>query len=166
MDRDGWNRRVIAERGGDPRWSPDSKYLAFADRDGWVTLVSVNTSADPVRLSPGGVVGWSPTGDAVLIQDMWSLRQVSLATHETTEAIDLAGHVPAETRWFRLSPEGGKVILTVSGAQNRAAEALFVMNVDGTGLQKLVEFSTGVAGAEWSPDGRYIALVNGRTAIS
>ena len=166
IDRDGWNRRVIAERGGDPRWSPDSKYLAFADRDGWVTVASLNTSADPVRLSPGGVAGWSQEGDAILIWHMWSLRQVSLATHEAVDIVELAGHVPAGTGWMSLSPDREQVVLTVSDSQKQASEALFVMNIDGTGLQKLVQFSTGIVGVDWSPEGRYIAFVDGRTGIS
>jgi Tol biopolymer transport system component len=165
-DRDGWNRRVIAERGAYPKWSPDGEYLTFSDRDGWVTLVSVNTSADPVRLAPGGVVGWSPEGDAILMWETWSLRRVSLATHEAVDIIDLAGHVPAGTGWVRLSPDREQIVFTVSNPQKQAPEALFVMNIDGTGLQKLVQFSTGIVGAEWSPDGRYIALVDGRTGIS
>ena len=166
IDRDGWNRRVIAERGGSPQWSPDGKYLTFVDREGWVTLVSVNTNADPVRLSPGGVAGWPPRGDAVLIWDKWSLEEVSLATYETIDRVDLAGHVPAGTGWVRLSPDREQIMLTVSDPRKQAPEALFVMNIDGTGLQKLVQFSTGIVGAEWSPDGRYIALIDGRTGIS
>jgi Tol biopolymer transport system component len=166
IDRDGWNRRVITERGSDPEWSPDGQYLAFTDGDGWVNLAAVNTSAKPVRLSPGGVASWSPEGDAVLIWDMSSLRRVSLATHEAVEIIDLAGRVPAATGWVGLSPDHMQMIFSVLGPRNQDPGALFVVDIDGTNLQKLVQFSTGIVGAEWSPDGRYIALVDGRTAIS
>jgi len=166
IDRDGSNRRVVADRGGSPQWSPDGKYLTFVDRDGWVTLVSVNTSADRVRLTPGGVAGWSPRGDAIVVWDMWFLRQVSLATRETIDRVDLADHLPAGVAGLRLSPDGGQVALVASDPQKQAP-ALFAMDIDGEGLQKLVEFSTGIPwGPEWSPDGRYIAFVDGRTGIS
>jgi Tol biopolymer transport system component len=172
IDRDGWNRRVIAEGASDPKWSPDGKYLAFVDSSGWLTLAAVDTGADPVRLALGGIASWwSPEGDAILIRQASSLSLVSLATHRRLEAIDLAGRVPAGVGGFSVSADGERVVLTVSDPQNQIPEALFVMNIDGTGLQKLVELSTGPSvgitwGPEWSPDGLYIAFVVGRTAVS
>ena len=170
IDRDGWNRRVIAERGSDPEWSPDGKYLAFVGPGGWVTVAEVSTSAEPVPLAPGGVLGWSPAGDTILIWHKPSLSLVSLATHQAIETIDVTGDVLL-TGQVRLSPDGQRV--TFAGCEPSPPSPcpypgdLFVANADGTGLEKLVRPSTGIPwGPEWSPDGRYIAFVDGRTQIS
>jgi Tol biopolymer transport system component len=170
IDRNGGNRRVIAEHGTDPKWSPDGKYLAFADSNGWATVAAVATSADPVPLPPGRVLKWSPQQDAILIWHEGSLSLVSLATHKAIETIDVTGDV-LPTGQVSLSPDGQRV--TFAGCEPSPPAPcpypgdLFVANADGTGLEKLVRPSTGIPwGPEWSPDGRYIAFVDGRTQIS
>jgi len=170
IDRDGGNRRVIAEHGTDPKWSPDGKYLAFADSTGWATVAEVATSADPVRLAPGRVLRWSPEEDAILLWYKGSLSLVSLATHEAIETIDVTGDV-LPTGQVSLSPDGQRVTFAGCEPSPPAPCAypgdLFVANADGTGLEKLVRPSTGIPwGPEWSPDGRYIAFVDGPTQIS
>jgi len=170
IHRDGWNRTVIADRGSRPEWSPDGKYLAFVNPSGWLAVAELATSADPVPLAPGRVLRWSPEQDAILIWHRGSLGLLSLATHEVIETIDVTGDV-LPTGQVSLSPDGQRV--TFAGCEpNPPAPCpypgdLFVANADGTGVEKLVEPSTGIPwGPEWSPDGRYIAFVDGMTQIS
>lgn len=169
IDRDGGNRRVIAEHGSDPQWSPDGKYLVFRDASGSVNVVQVATSADPVPLAPGfGFIRWSPEGNAIFVWRESSIRLVSLATHETIETIDLPGDF-LRTGRVSLSPDGQRVafIGREPGLSGPYPGDLFIVNADGTGLEKLVQTSTGIPwGPEWSPDGRYIAFVDGMTQIS
>jgi len=167
IDRDGENRRVVAERGSHPQWSPDGKYVAFSTGGvgiGWdIAVAPADGSEEYVRLVPGRTFRWSPKGDAILARNVGPhLRLVSLATHEAHDLADDIRPVRPSSG-FSFSPDGEQLTFIGSDPypQEEAHNALYVMNIDGTGLQKLVKPSTAVGwGFEWSPDGRYIAFVD------
>jgi Tol biopolymer transport system component len=167
IDRDGENRRVVAERGSHPQWSPDGKYVAFSTGGvgiGWdIAVAPADGSEEYVRLVPGRTFRWSPKGDAILARNVGPhLRLVSLATHEAHDLVDDIRPV-LPSSGFSFSPDGEQLTFIGSDPypQEEAHNALYVMNIDGTGLQKLVKPSTAVGwGFEWSPDGRYIAFVD------
>ena len=164
IDHDGGNRRVVAEPASLPAWSPDGENIAFSLGRGpgaWTAVAPANGSQEYVRVAPGQLFRWSPKGDAILV---WhggnsgsSLRLVNLSTHE---AIDLAGDVLPSVG-LSFSPDGERLVFIGSDAQEEPFDALYVVNADGTGLQKLAGPSTAIgASVEWSPDGRYIAFVD------
>ena len=158
IDRDGGNRRVIAERGSHPRWSPDGKHIAFILGSGGMAIAPADGSRDHTIVASGNIFNWSPEGDAVLVWRVSSLSVVSLATRE---AVELAGNVLPGTG-LSFSPDGERVAFEGSDPHEEDyRNVLFVVNSDGTGLQKLVRPSTAIgAHLEWSPDGRYIAFVD------
>jgi Tol biopolymer transport system component len=61
-----------------------------------------------------------------------------------------------------LTRDGEQLVFIGSDPQEEAYSALYVANIDGTGVQKLARPSrvVGVVGGGWSPDGRYIALLD------
>lgn len=167
IDRDGENRRVVAERGSHPQWSPDGKYVAFSTGGvgiGWdIAVAPADGSQEYVRLVPGRTFRWSPRGDAILAWNVGPhLRLVSLATHEAHDlADDIRPVRPGSGLSF--SPDGEQLTFIGSDPypQEEAYNALYVMNTDGTGVQKLARPSRAIGwGVEWSPDGRYIAFVD------
>jgi Tol biopolymer transport system component len=167
MDRDGGNRRVVPERSSHPEWSPDGEYVAFSVKEmagGWSLAVApADGSEEYARLALGQVFRWSPKGDAILVSNVGPhLRLVSLATHE---AHDLADDIRPVQPWggMSFSPDGEQLTFIGSDPypQEEAHNALYVMNIDGTGVQKLVRPSRAIgSGVDWSPDGRYIAFVD------
>jgi len=165
MDRDGGNRRVVPERSSHPQWSPDGEYVAFSVKEmagGWSLAVApADGSQEYARLALGQVFRWSPKGDAILVSNVGPhLRLVSLATHEAHDlADDVRPVLPSSG--FSFSPDGEQLIFIGSDPQEEAYNALYVMNIDGTGVQKLARPSRAIGwGADWSPDGRYIAFVD------
>jgi Tol biopolymer transport system component len=65
----------------------------------------------------------------------------------------------------RISPDGQRVLYEVraadlSGDKGSYVTSIYVANVDGTGDRELTRGQHSAAGAEWSPDGRWIAFVS------
>ncbi|MEE8148400.1 MAG: hypothetical protein V3T24_12400 [Longimicrobiales bacterium] len=60
----------------------------------------------------------------------------------------------------RVSADGSRVAFASPGDDPRGRWALFVMNADGSGEERLTPFSDNVPGS-WSPDGGWIAFTSG-----
>ena len=61
----------------------------------------------------------------------------------------------------QLSPDGNTVafmLATTNWAANQRVPSLWRINIDGTGLRRLVD-EAGASGARWSPDGTNVAFV-------
>ena len=63
----------------------------------------------------------------------------------------------------RVSADGSRVAFASTGDDPLGRWALFVMNADGSGEERLTPFSDNVPGS-WSPDGGWIAFTSGRYA--
>jgi TolB protein len=105
--------------------------------------------------SPGDKTraSWYPDGKALLVSSQrGTLAKVDLATGaEEPLRLPMQGTYDAA-----LSPDGSKIAFSMSPAQARDNNEVFVVGADGTGLRKL----TRIAGLQdepaWSADGRWI----------
>lgn len=74
----------------------------------------------------------------------------------------LAGGWRAELRGPQFSPDGRRLVFERSNswlARPRGGSALFVVNIDGTGLRQITPWRLGAGdGADWSPDGRRVVF--------
>jgi TolB protein len=144
-------------------WSSDSGHIFTIKADG--TGLSQITTGDGAEFTPD----WSPDGTHIAVSaigdggsppGIFILDPLTGAVRPVT-ANPYPGHQDKEPDY---SPDGTRIVfvrdrqLTEAGAANDQS-ALFVVNVDGTGLHRLTRWGGGLTGTpSWSPDGTTIVF--------
>ncbi len=177
-------RQVTDVRVENPDWSPDGTLIAFDDgavidhidwsldsghiytvkADG--TDVSQITTGDGAEFAPD----WSPDGTHLAVSaigqngsppGIFILDPVTGAMRPVT-ANPYPGHQDKEPEY---APDGTRITfvrdrrLVEAGASGGNLSALFVVNVDGSRLQRLTPWRKGLTGTpSWSPDGTTIVF--------
>jgi dipeptidyl aminopeptidase/acylaminoacyl peptidase len=153
----------LAKLAGNPMWlgvwSPDGAYLAVTsaplgtvallDADGNPVVGPKSVAAPPAWSPDSRQLAWS-TGDGLMVAGL-DLEPVQLLTMDET------------VRWPAWSPDGTRLAFVQrpcpecdAGGRPRPPGTIWVVGADGTDLQPLLTETTD--SAEWTPDGRYLAL--------
>lgn len=151
-----------------PIWSPDGTTIAFdaaAGKGVNIFTLSQGTHPAPLPLSVGAFNGdpaysadgtqisfdqdtgpSAPTVHGIFIAnaDGSNPRRVTTGIR-TTQAFD------TQSQW---SPDGKRLVFM--SVKNGKQAAIFVVNIDGTGLKRLTPWSLDAGNPDWSPDGRQI----------
>lgn len=183
---DGSDLRQLADVHAEyPAWSPDGSRVAFDDgsiiafRDwtgaqGHIYILNADgtgltqvTSGEGAEFTPA----WSPDGTHVAFTargqggSLPGIFTLDLATGamQPVTANPYAGYLDKEPGY---SPDGTRIVFVrdrqlIEAGGSRDEEALFVVNVDGTGLRRLTSWDTAVGTASWSPDGSTIVFRRG-----
>jgi TolB protein len=113
--------------------------------------------------SPGDKTraSWYPDGQALLVSSQrGTLAKVDVATGaEEPLALPMQGTYDAA-----LSPDGSKIAFSMSPAQARDNNEVFVVGADGEGLRKLTRMMGLQDEPAWSPDGRFVYFHAGQGA--
>ena len=154
-----------------PSWSPDGATIAFdAAAGNGVNIFTVSPGTHPAQLPLGvgafnGDPAYSPDGTHISFdQDTGpsapKVHGIFIANADGSNARRVTTGIPTsdaydtESQW---SPNGMQLAFT--RVKNSKQAAVFVVNLDGTGLTRLTPWRLDAASPDWSPDGSKI-LVN------
>ena len=164
-----------------PDWSPDGSMIAFddgtvidhpdwSDESGHIYTMTAD-GADVVQITGGNgaefAPDWSPDGSRLAVTAIVGggtpagifIVDPASGDMQRVTTNPFAGYLDKEPDY---SPDGAQIVfvrdreLRDAGAP-RDRSALFVVNVDGTGLRRLTSWDKGLAGTpSWSPDGTMV----------
>jgi Tol biopolymer transport system component len=165
---------------GSPHWSPDGSEVAILSAAGMpcctVSAVIVNPDTGGYRVLPmqepdtlfTSCVVWSADGSRLAcegqgqsdpsLNGIYTIRASDGGDLERVTSIPGGDDIPID-----YSPDGKQIVFSRSnpvGSQPCAAKnsALFVVNVDGTGLRQITPGGFCDDDGSWSPDGKEIAF--------
>ncbi len=153
---------------GAPSWSPDGTQIVFqsgrlnqpatsSQQELFVMNVDGSGVQQLTSSGPNFCPSWSPDGSAVAFHSTRDgneeLYVKDLSSGEERKVTDNPSHDTCPS-W---SPDGGQLAFTSRLDQTNARAALFVVNVDGSGLKQITD-PLGETSSAWSPDGKQIAF--------
>ncbi|MEQ8674244.1 MAG: PKD domain-containing protein [Aggregatilineales bacterium] len=146
----------------DPVWSPDGRYLAFeTSRDGnWELYLFDLITGQEIRLTEDDYSDinafWSPDSERLLFQSdrsgQWQIYELNISTLETTLMSDGEG----EDHDAAYSSNGDYIVFR-SFRDEGNHSVVYIMNNDGTGLERVSDPNANAMNHTWSPDDSVIA---------
>lgn len=172
---DGTNRGVLTNSPdllkGWPTWSPDGAEIVFATHEGIGTLHLMDADGGNLTVLKKDYTSstrpaWSPDGEKIAYGGSLFIMIFDIRTGKV-EAVRMPVHGLSGSRIHDVawSPDGHQLAFAakiIDQAGNSQARDVYVMNVDGTGLQQLTEHRAEDDAPAWSPDGQKIAFVSYR----
>jgi Tol biopolymer transport system component len=158
-----------------PEWSPDGSRIAFDSEadDGHLHIFVVNadgtgltqiTSGDGDEIAPN----WSPDGTRLAVETQRSSSEptgIAIVDADTGDIRMITenpfGGDDAEPTW---SPNGARIAFARSRGGQQFPSALFIVNVDAGGLQRLTPHGVSAYRPNWSPDGTRIIFNSNDTS--
>lgn len=146
---DDWHVFVVDDDGGDPlqltrgKDGIESMPMLSADGSTLVYAKALSTPNGPAPFGGGGIFASDADGS--------NERPVALVPKGVTPEFPEG----AADEWPDISPDGQRVVFNRSFTDEGG---LFVVNLDGTGLRRLVDADLQAEHPRWSPDGRSIVF--------
>lgn len=148
--------------GGNPRWSPDSKWLSYATPEG---IRLYNLENGETRVIPnllGGAAMWAPDSKTILLRDV-VIRNDQFVTqlflydlaNETT--VNISPDERYENTLAVWSPDGTSIAVVRRDLSIPRGDQVWLMNADGSNTRQLTNDTDALHGTlDWSQDGKYL----------
>ena len=157
----------------EPAWSPDGSKVAFwSNRDGGKEIYVMDADGSNVRRLTNNLAddvnpNWSPDGSRILFEsERDGNREIYVMDADGGNQIRLTRNnaVDSTAAW---SPEGNLIAFAsnrdTGPPYNPYNMDIYVMNADGSNVKRIVDDPEYDVGPQWSPDGRKIVFMTGRT---
>ena len=168
MDANGANPLRLINDSGDvnPSWSPDGSKIAFQRHTGlfprdqlWIVNVDGTSPTLVIDSLVVHEISWTPM-DNFIGADGLGIVQFNTDGTGQTRILSLA---PGTVHGLhpRMSPDGARIVFQWGGPTASESE-IYVVNGDGTNLQRLTNVSGEKGHPVWSSDGTKIAFTSGQ----
>ena len=170
----------------EPDWSPDGRTISFdsdrIDAQGRKHAVQIyvmrpdGSGVTQLTRGPGfhAEAGWSPSGTSLAINSDWGKRSLrgiwiipaSDPNGVTVEDARRVTEVPDRAEFDgepQFSPDGRTIVFTRFKSFERSRSAIFRVNSDGSGLERLTNYRLNASYPNVSPDGKWVAFDSGDT---
>ena len=168
MDADGGNQErltIKSARDAHPSWSPDRTKIAYVSNlggEGHQIYVMDARGKGAIKLTDGprgkGDLDWSPDGEKIAFTS-WDGQNRLIWGNPRITVMDADGNNPfkltdgQEPSW---SPDGRRIAFA-SGRDWK--DQIFVIGIDGDGLERVTKDNAIKGTPAWSPDGKRIAYM-------
>jgi Tol biopolymer transport system component len=148
--------------GGNPRWSPDGKWLSYATPEGIRLYNLENGETRLIENLLGAAAMWAPNSKVILLRDV-VIRNDQFVTElflygvESQTLVNVNPGAGFENTLAAWSPDGEQIAIVRRDLSIPRGDQIWVMNADGSDARMLTNDADALHGSlNWSPDGKYI----------
>lgn len=148
--------------GGNPRWSPDGKWLSYATPEGIRLYNLENGETRLIENLLGAAAMWAPNSKVILLRDV-VIRNDQFVTElflygvESQTLVNVNPGAGFENTLAAWSPDGEQIAIVRRDLSIPRGDQIWVMNADGSDARMLTNDADALHGSlNWSPDGKYL----------
>ncbi len=148
--------------GGNPRWSPDGKWLSYATPEGIRLYHLDNGETRVIENVLGAAAMWAPDSKTILLRDV-VIRHDQFVTElfiygvESQALVNISPDKGFENTLAAWSPDGESIAVVRRDLSVTRGDQIWVMRPDGNDPRMLTNDADALHGSlNWSPDGKYL----------